>query len=106
MFESIHDLLRFLVQNVRGQAAETDVKNALDFIDAHEEGTDGSLRARPVPDLTAAEKEQLAALQAKQDAKAADNAQRAEGGTLLTADSDQVPAGGGTPAAVAPGSDG
>jgi hypothetical protein len=83
MFESIHDLLRFLVNNVRGQAAEADVRSALEFIDAHEAGTDGSIGDRPVPALTPAEEEQLAALQAKQDAKAADTARRAAGGTQL-----------------------
>jgi hypothetical protein len=112
MFESIHDLLRFLVKAVRGHASEADVQKALEFIDAHEDGTDGSIADRPVPALTPAEEEQLAALQAKQGAKEADTARRAAGGThtgnsAVTWDPAAQPAGPGgpdTPAAT-PGED-
>ncbi len=70
MFESLYDVLRFLVKVAHrvGAAAEPEITAALAFIDAHESGTDGELGSQLVPQLTQAELDQLEALQRKQEA--------------------------------------
>ncbi len=70
MFESLYDVLRFLINVARrtGAASEPEVTGALAFIDAHESGTDGELASQLVPQLTPQELDQLEALQRKQEA--------------------------------------